>query len=41
MHARFREKLVLTVVGWLAAVWVWGSGPLVEELAPAVEEPAE
>jgi len=33
--------IAVAVIGWLAAVWVWGSGPLVEELTPAVEEPAE
>ena len=33
--------IAVAVIGWLAAVGVWGSGPLIEELAPAAEEPAE
>lgn len=32
--------IAVAVVGWLAAVWVWGSGPLAEELAPAAQERA-
>ena len=33
--------IAVTAAGWIAALWVWGSGPLLEELTPAVEEPAD
>ncbi len=40
-----RAGLVIVIVvaslGWIAALWVWGSGPLVEEVVEAKEEEEE
>ena len=32
--------IAITAIGWIAALWVWGSGPIPEELAPEAEESA-
>ena len=32
--------IVVAAIGWIAALWVWGSGPLLEEVAEAKEEEA-
>ncbi len=32
--------IAVTAIGWIAALWVWGSGPLSEELPPAADEAA-
>jgi hypothetical protein len=33
--------IAVAAIGWIAALWVWGSGPLLGELTPAVEQPAD
>ena len=30
--------IAVTAIWWIAALWVWGSGPLLEELRPAAED---
>lgn len=32
--------IAVTAIGWIAALWVWGSGPLPEELAPLADASA-
>jgi hypothetical protein len=33
--------IAVAAIGWIAALWVWGSGPLAEELVEVNEEGAK